>query len=44
MGRLRCRVTRIHLTFLGIPIKEIHSYRKTYYGEVKGLDECDLSK
>lgn len=42
MGRLKCKVTRIYKTFLGIPYKEIHAYRETYYGEVKELDDCNL--
>lgn len=44
MGRLKCRVTKIYKTFLGIPIRILHKYRETYYGEVKPIKDCDLSK
>jgi hypothetical protein len=44
MGILDCSVTRIHKTILGIPYKQLHAYRETYYGEVKSLSECNLSK
>jgi hypothetical protein len=44
MGRLKCRVTRVYKTIFGIPYKQIHAYRETYYGKVKELDECKLWK
>ena len=44
MGRLKCQVTRIYKTFFGIPYKQIHAYRETYYGEVKDLEDCALKK
>ena len=44
MGLLSCRVTRIHKTLLGIPFKQLHAYRETYYGEVKSLSDCDVHK
>lgn len=44
MGRLKCRVTRVYKTIFGIPYKEVHAYRETYYGEVKELDDCKLNK
>jgi hypothetical protein len=44
MGRLKCKVTRIYKSFLGIPFKLIHKYRETYYGEVKECDDCEISK
>ena len=44
MGRLITNVVYIKKYFIGIPIKTIHKYRTTYYGEVKGVDECDLKK
>lgn len=45
MGRLKCKVTRIKLMLLGIvPLKTLHAYRETYYGEVKDLQNCDLKK
>ena len=43
MGRLTTYVTRIQKTFLGIPIKTLHKYRNTYYGEVKDCSDCRLS-
>jgi hypothetical protein len=44
MGLLDCNVTRIHKTIFGIPFKQLHAYRETYYGEVKSLSECNLSR
>lgn len=44
MGRLKCRVTRIYKTFLGIKFRVLHKYRETYYGEIKSCYECNLSK
>lgn len=45
MGRLKCKVTSIKLFILGIiPIKTYHKYRETYYGEVKDVSDCDISK
>jgi len=44
MGRLQCQVTRIYLSFLGIPVRILHKYRETYYGEVKSLDACALAR
>ena len=42
MGRLITRVTYIRQYFLGIPIKILHKYRETYYGEVKSCEDCNL--
>lgn len=42
MGILKTNVTRIRRYFLHIPITTLHTYRQTYYGEVKNLDECSL--
>jgi hypothetical protein len=42
MGKLTTKVTRIKKQFLGIPYKTLHSYRETYYGEVKELEDCNL--
>lgn len=42
MGRLRTRVTYIKKHFLGLPVKTIHHYRETYYGEIKNCDDCNL--
>ena len=45
MGRLVCNVTRIKLYLFGIiPVKTLHEYRDTYYGEVKDLEDCNLKK
>jgi hypothetical protein len=44
IGRLKCKVTRIYKTILGIPYKQIHAYRETYHGEVKDLEDCKLKK
>ena len=40
MGALITKVTYIKRYFLGLPIKTIHQYRETYYGEVKDCDDC----
>ncbi len=42
MGRLITRVTYIKQYFLGFPIKNLHKYRETYYGEVKHCEDCNL--
>lgn len=39
MGMLSTKVTYIQKVILGIPVKTLHKYRQTYYGEVK---ECTL--
>ena len=44
MGRLISNVVYIKLYFIGIPIKTIHKYRTTYYGEIKNIEECNLGK
>ncbi len=42
MGRLQTKVTYIKKYFLGFPVKTLHKYRETYYGEVKNCDDCFL--
>ncbi|MFT4683817.1 MAG: hypothetical protein ACI9M9_001340 [Flavobacteriaceae bacterium] len=42
MGELTTKVTYIKRYFLGLPIKTLHKYRETYYGEVKNIDDCIL--
>ena len=42
MGRLETRVIYIQKYLLGLPIKTIHKYRETYYGEVKDCENCNL--
>ena len=44
MGNLTCKVTKIYKTFFGIPYKLLHTYRETYYGEVKDLNNCKIEK
>ena len=43
MGQLTTRVTYIKKHFLGLPLKTLHKYRETYYGEVKDCDDCVIS-
>ena len=43
MGKLTTKVTYIKKHFLGLPVKTLHKYRETYYGEVKDCDDCVLS-
>lgn len=43
MGELTTRVTYIKKHFLGLPVKTLHKYRETYYGEVKDCNDCVLS-
>ncbi|ARV05643.1 hypothetical protein BTO04_02555 [Polaribacter sp. SA4-10] len=40
MGELTTKVTYIKKHFLGLPIKTVHKYRETYYGEVKSCEDC----
>jgi hypothetical protein len=42
MGELTTKVTYVKKYFLGLPIKTLHKYRETYYGEVKNCDDCML--
>ena len=42
MGELTTKVTYIKRYFLGLPVKTMHKYRETYYGEVKDCDDCRL--
>jgi len=42
MGELTTKVTYIKKYFLGLPLKTIHKYRETYYGEVKDCNDCLL--
>lgn len=44
MGLLQTRVTYIKKQFLNIPIKTLHKYRETYYGEVKDCADCNLAR
>ena len=42
MGELSTKVTYVKKYFLGLPIKTLHKYRETYYGEVKNCDDSML--
>jgi hypothetical protein len=44
MGELFTKVTYVKKVFLSIPIKTIHKYRETYYGEVKDCKACNLAR
>ncbi len=44
MGILYTQVTYVRKRFFLFPIKTLHKYRNTYYGEVKDCGECLLSK
>lgn len=45
MGRLHTNVTYIRKTILNIiPLKTIHKYRETYYGEIKDCEDCVLAR
>lgn len=43
MGEFHTNVTYIKKYFLNIPIKTLHKYRETYYGEVKDCEDCNLA-
>lgn len=40
MGMLTTDVTYIRKYFLGFPLKTFHTYRKTYFGEIKNVEDC----
>jgi hypothetical protein len=42
MGVLTTRVIYITQYFLSIPIRVLHKYRETYYGEIKDYEDCNL--
>ncbi len=42
MGELTTKVTYIKKYLLGLPVKTLHKYRETYYGEVKDCNDCML--
>ena len=42
MGRLITKVTYIKKYFLGLPMKTLHKYRETYYGEIKDCEDSNL--
>lgn len=42
MGQLDTKVTYIKKYMFGMPVKTLHTYRVTYYGEVKDCSDCSL--
>ncbi|WP_228530353.1 hypothetical protein [Tamlana sp. I1] len=42
MGELTTKVTYIRKYLFGLPVKTLHKYRATYYGEVKDCNDCML--
>ncbi len=40
---LYTNVTYVKKAFLGIPLKTLHIYRKTYYGKVKSCEDCRIA-
>ncbi|PKQ46959.1 hypothetical protein [Confluentibacter flavum] len=42
MGELNTKVTYIKKYMFGLPVKTLHKYRETYYGEVKDCNDCSL--
>ncbi|KAB5490240.1 MULTISPECIES: hypothetical protein [Flagellimonas] len=43
MGELTTQVTYIKRYIMGLPIRTLHKYRETYYGEVKDCKDCNIS-
>jgi len=43
MGMLTTKVVYIQKRFLNIPVKTLHKYRETYYGEMKDCEDCKIS-
>lgn len=43
MGALSTNVTRIQRTIFGFPVRTLHKYRETYFGEIKDCKECKVS-
>ncbi len=42
MGELTTKVIYIRQYFMGLPVRTLHKYRETYYGEVKDCQDCNL--
>ncbi len=42
MGILNSKVIYIKKHIFGFPVKTLHKYRETYYGEVKDCNDCNL--
>jgi len=43
MGKLTTQVTYIKLCILTLPVRTLHKYRETYYGEIKDCEDCVLT-
>lgn len=43
MGELTTQVTYIKRYIMGLPVRTLHKYRETYYGEVKDCKDCNIS-
>lgn len=43
MGELTTQVTYIKRYIMGLPVRTLHKYRETYYGEVKDCKDCNVS-
>jgi hypothetical protein len=43
MGIITVDVTYVKNAILNIPVKILHKYRETYYGEVKDCEDCKVS-
>lgn len=43
MGMFSTKVTYIKRYVIGLPVKTLHKYRETYYGEVKKCADCKLT-
>lgn len=43
MGMLSTQVTYVKKRLLGVPVKTLHKYRQTYYGEMKECRHCELA-
>ena len=42
IGLLTTKITYIKKYFIGVPIKTVHQYGRTYYGQGKKSDDCFL--
>ncbi|HPF97095.1 MAG: hypothetical protein R2802_11485 [Flavobacteriaceae bacterium] len=42
MGELQTDVTYIKKYFWFLPLRTVHKYRETYYGEIKSCKDCNL--
>jgi len=42
MGMLTTKVIYVKKYLFGLPIKTLHKYRQTYYGQIKNCEDCFL--